>query len=217
MAMNCAQFESVLADYLDGTLPTGQQNAFEEHLSTCSACRELAADAGGGLSFLRRVTDEVEPPPELITRIAYQAPLGRKKEPFERQTLLGRLSSKWLLPVLRPRLAMGMAMTILSFAMLERCTGVHTQNIQAADMNPVRVWNGVEDKGLRLKDRVLKYYDNLRIVYEIETRLKDLQESQDTTKSPAAQKKSSVPPKADSSRPEPYRLAQPSTEQRNKS
>ena len=80
------------------------------------------------------------------------------------------------MPVLQPRFAMGMAMTILSFAMLKRCTGVEVKQIQPADLSPIRVWGGVEDKALRVKDQVVKYYDNLRVVYEIETHLKDLEE-----------------------------------------
>ncbi|MBV9224041.1 MAG: hypothetical protein JOY85_08430 [Acidobacteriaceae bacterium] len=69
-----------------------------------------------------------------------------------------------------------MAMTILSFAMLERCTGVRVQQIQAADLNPVRIWGGVEDRAMRVKDRAVKYYENLRWVYEIEVRLRSLQD-----------------------------------------
>src|SRR6185312_7346613 len=97
--------------------------------------------------FLARVPD-MEPPDTLITRIAYQAPLGRTRGVWERQGSLSRLTSKWLQPVLQPRLVMGMAMTVLSFAMLERCTGVKVQNIQAADMSPVRIWGGVEDRAV---------------------------------------------------------------------
>jgi hypothetical protein len=59
--------------------------------------------------------------------------------------------------------------------MLERCTGVHVQHIQAADLSPVRIWGGLEDKTMRLKDRAVKYYENLRWVYEIEVRLGALQ------------------------------------------
>jgi hypothetical protein len=44
----------------------------------------------------------------------------------------------------------------------------------------VRVWGGVEDRAVRLKDRVVKSYENLRVVYEIETRLKDLEQQQET-------------------------------------
>ncbi|MGH9585277.1 MAG: hypothetical protein ACRD4O_20360, partial [Bryobacteraceae bacterium] len=76
------------------------------------------------------------------------------------------------------------AMTILSFAMLDRCTGVQVQHIQAADLNPVRVWTGVEDKAIRVKDRAVKYYDNLRFAYQIESRLSDLQEQASEAKQP---------------------------------
>jgi hypothetical protein len=117
-------------------------------------------------------------PADLITRIAYQAPLRRIRDPFERQSAFSRWISKWLQPILQPRLVMGMAMTVLSFAMLERCTGVKVQHIQAADLSPVRIWSGVENKTLRTKDRVVKYYENLRWVYEIEVRLRAMQEQQ---------------------------------------
>ncbi len=65
--------------------------------------------------------------------------------------------------------------------MLERCTGVKVQHIQAADLSPVRIWGGVEDKAIRVKDRAVKYYENIRLVYEIETRLKDLENQQDAS------------------------------------
>jgi anti-sigma factor RsiW len=173
--MNCADFESILADYLDGTLPAVERVSLEEHAATCPACREFMAEVSGGFQFLTR-SDTVEPPAELITRIAYLTPRGRTQDPFERQGFLSRLKHRWLLPVLQPRLAMSMAMTILSFAMLMRCTGVQVQRIRPADLSPLRVWGGAEDKALRVKDQVVKYYENLRIVYEVETHLKDLQE-----------------------------------------
>ena len=178
--MNCAEFESTLADYVDGTLDADSRARLEEHVSTCSGCREFMQDVTGAAAYLARA-EEVEPPDTLITRIAYQAPLGRTRQPYERQGLLSGLVTKWLQPILQPRLVMGMAMTVLSFAMLERCTGVKVQNIQAADLNPVRVWGGVEDRAVRFKDRIVKSYENLRVVYEIETRLKDLEQQQETT------------------------------------
>ena len=176
--MNCGEVEVLLADYVDGTLSMEEQAALEQHTSGCVSCRALLEDATAAVRFLKRA-DDVAPPPELITRIAYGAPYGRVRFPFERQSLWSRLTSKWLQPILQPRLAMGMAMTILSFAMLERCTGVHVQHIQAADLNPVRIWGGVEDRALRVRDRAVKYYENLRWVYEVEARLKSLQEQQE--------------------------------------
>ena len=174
--MNCAEFESILADYLDGTLPDAERAAVEQHAAACRDCREFMSEVSGGLSLLSHAIP-VEPPPELVTRIAYLAPAGRTRDPFEKQSWAGSAFRKWLMPVLQPRFAMGMAMTILSFAMLKRCTGVEVNQIQPADLSPMRVWGGVEDKALRVKDQAVKYYDNLRIVYEIETHLRDLQEA----------------------------------------
>jgi hypothetical protein len=87
---------------------------------------------------------------------------------------------------------MGMAMTILSFAMLQRCTGIQVQRIQPADLSPVRIWDGIEDKAIRAKDRAVKYYENIRLVYQIETRLKDLQEQQDMVRDRRAEEGSST-------------------------
>ncbi len=190
--MNCGEVEVLLADYLDETLSPAERAALEEHADVCTSCRALMEDSAAAVLFLQRAGD-VTPPQELITKIAYGAPIGRLRMPFERQSLLSRLTSKWLQPILQPRLAMGMAMTILSFAMLERCTGIHVQHLQAADLNPVRIWGGVEDKGLRVKDRAVKYYENLRWVYEIESQLKTLQEQQDASQT--AESKKAAPQK----------------------
>jgi anti-sigma factor RsiW len=176
--MNCGDFESKLADYIDGTLGEAECAALETHASACPVCREFMTEVVGAAAFLKHA-EEIEPPAPLITRIAYQAPLGRTRTQFEKQGFLSALTSKWLSPILQPRLMMGMAMTVLSFGMLERCTGVNAERLQPADINPLRVWGSMEEKAVRAKDRLVKNCENLRVVYEIETRLKDLQQQQD--------------------------------------
>lgn len=195
--VDCAQFEVLLADYVDGTLSESDRTRVEEHAANCGHCQALLNDVQGAVEYLKG-SEEIIAPPELITRIAYHAPVGRIRKPLERQGLLGRFTTEWLRPVLQPRLAMSMAMTILSLAMLERCTGVKMQHIQPEDLNPVRVWGGIEDKTVRLKDRAVKYYENLRWVYEIEVRLRELREQQDAA-SPQG------PPFPDTTSPNPAR------------
>jgi hypothetical protein len=177
--VSCAEFETLLADYIDRTLSASDHAAMEAHAAACSQCREFMADVTGAVRVLRRA-EEITPPHELITRLAYAAPIGRVRSPFEEPGFFQRFVNRWLQPVLQPRLVMGMAMTILSFAMLERCTGVRVQHIQAADLNPIRILGGVEDKAIRAKDRAVKYYENLRWVYEIETQLRALQDTAST-------------------------------------
>lgn len=176
--MNCVEFEVQLSDYLDGVMGDADRRALESHAGDCPLCQELMQDARMAVSFMERVAD-VELPPELVTRIVYHAPNGRLRHPLERRSLLGSAFSKWLQPVLQPRFAMGMAMTILSFAMLGRCTGVTVNKISPTDLSPVKVWGDLEDKVLRTRDRATKYYENLRLVYEVKSRLRDLEEQQD--------------------------------------
>jgi hypothetical protein len=173
--MNCAEFDNLLADYVDDTLTPKVRAVVEQHAAGCAACGELLRDVTGAVNFMGRVAD-VMPPPDLVTRIAFQSPMGRIRNPLDAPGFLSRMMTNWLRPVLQPRLAMGMAMTILSFAMLEKCTGVHVQHIQAADLSPIRVWDGLEDRVIRTKDRAVKYYENIRLVYDVETRLRDLDE-----------------------------------------
>ena len=182
--MKCPEFESILADYLDGTLSNTERAAVELHAAECAPCGALMAEVTNGVALLQSL-DPIEPPPELITRIAFQAPLGRVRNPYERQTLWARFVMKWLQPVLQPRLVMGAAMAVLSFTMLERCTGTRVERVQAADLNPVRVLGGVEMKTVRFKDRMLKYYENLRVVYEVEARVHELQRQQDESEKAA--------------------------------
>ncbi|MBV9760730.1 MAG: zf-HC2 domain-containing protein [Acidobacteriaceae bacterium] len=188
--MNCSEFETLLADYVDGALSSGARAALEQHASACADCAAFMTDVTGAVSFLAGAA-EIAPPPELITRIAYQAPMGRLRDPLDRPGFLNRIARKWLQPMLQPRLAMGMAMTILSFAMLEKCTGIQVQHIQPADLNPVRVWDGVEDRAMRTKDRAVKYYENIRLVYEIQSRLKEMEAQQEASSQPKPQSKPS--------------------------
>jgi len=190
--MKCPEFESILADYLDGTLTNPERAAVELHAAECPACAAFMAEVSHGVSLLESMPP-VEPPQELITRLAFHSPVGRIRDPYERQTLWTRFQVKWLQPVLQPKFVMGAAMAVLSFTMLERCTGTRVEHVQSADLNPVRVWGGMEMKTVRMKDRMLKYYENLRVVYEVEARLRDLQRQQDDNDRAAAKKP--APPK----------------------
>jgi anti-sigma factor RsiW len=168
--MTCAEIEILLADYVDGTIRGEEKLALETHLKSCQECAELAADVAGAMSFMERAST-VEAPPELVTRILFEVTSGPSAAQVK-PSWTRRIFGKWLEPVLQPRYAMGMAMTVLSFAMLGRFTGIHRQ-LTAADLDPVKIWMATEDRAHRVWERSVKYYENLRVVFEIQTQLKE--------------------------------------------
>ena len=170
--MTCAEFEIFLADYVDGTLHAAQKSALEVHSKECVACAELAVDVTGATAFMERASAP-EPPKELITRILFEMPRATRVAPKDRvKGMWGRVLG-WFEPVLQPKFAMGMAMTILSFSMLGQFAGVQVRQLRAADLDPVRVWASIDSQTQRTWERAVKYYENLKLVYEVQTKLKE--------------------------------------------
>jgi len=175
--MTCAEAELLICDY--ATLRSAERFELERHLADCPGCAELARDSAAAVAFMETAAD-VEPPPELITKILFDAPWAREKQ-----------RSKWregfralLSPILHPKFAMGMAMTILSLSMLARFVAPVRQ-IRPADLRPANVWAGVEERAVRTWARSMKFYENLKIVYQIQTTLKEWQQQTDEQKPPA--------------------------------
>lgn len=168
--LSCSEFEVLLADYVDGTLDSVRREAFENHRESCANCAELAADVLGVVAFMDRA-EEVTPPPELLSRIAFHIPVNQR-EGLKASSWKDWFGG-WMRPVLQPKFAMGMAMTILSFSMLGRFAGISPRQLKPADLNPVKVWEAADDKLNRAWVRGVKYYESLRIVYEVRSRLSE--------------------------------------------
>ena len=172
--MNCADVEILLADFVDGTLRGDAASALEAHLAGCAACSQLARDSAEAVAFMERAA-VIEAPPELVTRILFEVTAGPSRAVIK-PSLVRRLFGKWLEPVLQPRVAMSMALTILSFAIIGRST--HVRQLTPSDLDPVKVFTAAEDRVVRWYNRGVKYYESMRVVYEIQTRLKEWAEEQ---------------------------------------
>jgi hypothetical protein len=184
--MNCADLEILICDYVDGTLPLERKAEVERHLAECPTCAELARDSAAAVQFMERAAD-VEPPPELITRILFDAPWSKGKPRSKARVWVTALLS----PFLQPKYAMGMAMTILSISMLARFVAPVRQP-RISDLRPSAVWAGLEDRATRAWGRTVKFYDNLKFVYQIQTTLREWQQ-QDEERRPANDPKTSEP------------------------
>lgn len=77
--------------------------------------------------------------------------------------------------MLQPRLAMTAAMAFFSIALTMNLTGVRLSSFKASDLRPSSILRSCYSA----KARVMRYGDNLRVVYELESRVRDLQRSDD--------------------------------------
>src|SRR5580700_2171710 len=137
----CAEFEVLLADWIDGTL-TGspESQAFLRHLESCKACGELAKDTRFALGFMERAAD-VEVPPVLVSKILQATNSGWEFK------LRGKGISGWInrtfAPVLKPRFVMGAVLTLMSMTIMARGCGLPVKTFTAADLDPVRLWTSL--------------------------------------------------------------------------
>jgi len=165
--LSCADVEILLADYVDQTLLDHDVAELKAHFAICPACEQMAADAAAAVAFMERA-EIVEPPPELVNRILFEIGNNTTHE-IVKPPLWQRWFGKGLQPILQPRFAMGMAMTMLSFGMLLRMEGVR----QWSDLSPANLYAATEDRITRIWDRGVKHYQSLKLVYEIQTRYQE--------------------------------------------
>ncbi len=171
--MSCAEFETLLADWIDETVAASERDAFLRHLESCPSCKALFEDATAAVAFMDRAAD-VEMPPTLVPRILHATNSGWEFK------LRSRGFSGWInrtfAPVLRPRIVMGALLTLLSATMLTRCAPSHT--LTPADLDPVKLWSSLDDRAHRIYDRAIKSYESMRLVYEVKNQINDWTEQQ---------------------------------------
>jgi hypothetical protein len=73
--------------------------------------------------------------------------------------------------LLQPRLAMTAAMAFFSIALTLNITGVRVSALRLSDLRPSSIKRNLYEANAH----VLRYYDNLKVVYELESRVRDLQ------------------------------------------
>ena len=115
--------------------------------------------------------------------------------------------------LLQPRLAMTAAMAFFSIALTMNITGVHLNQLHVSDLRPTSIKRNITDANAS----VHRYYDNLKVVYELESRVRDLQRSNNDTdqyslptnqsapaaEQPAKQQPAAEKPDSKQSRPKP--------------
>src|SRR5215469_687753 len=172
--MQCSEFDALLSQAIDGTLSGARLMAFEAHGRECKLCGPLLQEAEAGRSWLRTL-EEVEPPLELVNSILLATSgVHPARNRDARQTWLGRikdLAGLILSPVVavarQPRFAMSFGMAFFTLSVSLSLAGVKVSDIRHVDLRP----SVIRRTYYETSGRVVKYYENIRFVYEIESRV----------------------------------------------
>ncbi len=165
MNWNCEQTEARLSEYLDRLLPAAEHDALDVHAKQCARCAGLVRTVRGTLARVHQL-DMLEAPPQLAYNIL-DATLGRRSSQ-------GGAWRSWLRPlemVWQPRFALGVATVALTLALVLPLTGFQAGSFTLSDLHPVSLYRTADRKINLAYARSVKFINDLRVVYEIQSRL----------------------------------------------
>lgn len=188
----CGQWETLLADALDGLLKHEDEVIFNAHKSVCPACAALYEEARKGREWLEFLSPEPEVPAGLLARILAVTGPGQAAgyglaaaggnvlpmrpvsiPAWQRPGLVARLRR-----FAEPRLMLTAAMAFFSITMTLSLTGVHLSSLRLSDLRPSTfpsVARSFLERRLTMASTpIIRYYDHSRLIYEVQTRMREL-------------------------------------------
>ncbi len=174
MNWNCTLTEERLSDFLEGALGPEEAAAISAHAAGCADCNKLIAQVSGLVTLMQQAPP-LELPPQLERKIL-DATLGPRKQPTESQSWLGWLAMLW-----QPRFAMGIVTVAASVAIV-----FHAAAASGGRGNPLNLLRDANRQVHLTYARGAKMVNNLRVVYEIQSRLSSPPESMSEPITPPA-------------------------------
>jgi hypothetical protein len=180
--MQCIEFEALLADAMDGALEAPRMDAFRAHAAGCPDCGPLFAEAQAGHSWLKSLP-ELEPPRHLVHNIlAATSGVESAEERVAAHRSWPQRFADWIRPVLvpawgavrQPRFAMSFGMAFFSLSLVLNISGLKLRDIRHVDLRPVAIENTAYRGFYETRGKVVRYYENMRLVYELQSRVRDL-------------------------------------------
>jgi hypothetical protein len=193
--MQCSEFDALLSQAIDGTLVGERLSAFESHARQCELCGPLLQEAEAGRTWLKSLA-EVEPPAELVTNILLRttglAPAqnvtGRTMAPVSWRDRIREWATVIASPVAavvrQPRFVMSFGMAFFSLSVTLSLAGVKLSDLRHLDLRP----SAVRRSYYETTGRVVKYYENIRFVYEFESRVRQFKEATAPAEPPPEQR-----------------------------
>jgi len=190
----CGEWETLLTDALDGRLKPEDEGRFTAHKAVCPACAALYEEARKGREWLEFLSPEPEVPAGLLEKILAQTgpgqaiggewPIGGGALPVPAGSaaIPAFMPPVWQQPgffarmrgSVQPRLLMTAAMAFFSIALTLNLAGVHLTSLRLADLQPRTLRSYMERQLTVASVPIVRYYDHLRFVYEVESRVREL-------------------------------------------
>ncbi len=178
--MQCNEFDLLLSDALDGVLTGAGLDRFQAHGRGCKACGPLLAEAEAGRNWLKGLT-EAEPPASLVTNILAsttgvdtQRLLATARSSQPRISWWEHVQASLLEPVWatvrQPRFAMSFGMAFFALSVGLTVAGVKPADLRQISLRP----SAIRHTYYSTQARVVHYYENVRIVYEVESRVREI-------------------------------------------
>ncbi|HUL15539.1 MAG TPA: zf-HC2 domain-containing protein [Terriglobales bacterium] len=166
MNWTCATIEQRLSDYIEGAMHPTDQRAFDAHVNTCADCTALVSHVSRLLTKMHTMED-FDPPARLVTAILDQT-LGPRK------TVKGWTGVKqWVRGFTSPRLAYGVLTVGVTVMVLLTTSGFSWRKPKLADLSPASVVRNTDRQLHLVYARSTKFVSDLRVVYEIQSRLRE--------------------------------------------
>ncbi|HEY6766170.1 MAG TPA: zf-HC2 domain-containing protein [Candidatus Sulfotelmatobacter sp.] len=184
--LHCNEFDGLLTDALDGVLTGATLDRFQAHSRVCPACGPLFAEAEAGRNWLKGLT-EVEPPVSLVTnilasttgvdtqRLWANAPASQPQISWWERAqawFSGAMQPIWG-TVRQPRFAMSFGMAFFSLSVALTVAGVKPTDLRQVSLRPAAIRHSY----YTTQARVVRYYENIRFVYEVESRVREFKRS----------------------------------------
>jgi hypothetical protein len=169
MNWNCEQTEARLSDYLDGLLHPAEQAAFDLHVNACERCTPLVAGVSRVLGTLHTLA-QVEPRPQLFDSIL-TATLGPQS---------WRRAKRWLRGLRSPRFVYSAVSVAATFVVILTASGFSFRKPKLADLAPATIYLHTNRRAHLVYAQSAKFVSDLRVVYEIQTRLNENEQNPTT-------------------------------------
>jgi hypothetical protein len=162
MSWTCDQFERRISDYFDAAMTFAEEAAFTAHLAGCSNCTDLLWRVKGAIKHMRNI-GQVEVPSRLISSIL-NSTIGPRLTPWQ-------IFTKWFRGPSALKFGYGAGSVITTCLIVLNASGVPLHKVKLSDLSPGAVYRNVDRQAHLAYAKSAKYTSDLRVVYEIQSRL----------------------------------------------